>query len=326
MDNREKMAPTQPESGRYYTIDELLALMEPQHRADQETTRRCIAGLTCHAAQLAAQGQEEQLPQLRRLCVEMAEFWGLTEDDTPKGFQEMAERYRSEFDSAVSAARSLEQSLELGERAKADILAGLELYAQEMRCNGPELEQWATECDVLAEMLEEQWQMAVTPWQAEGGRSCTIGEPHALVEPQYPNFEETIYGCVTGLMDYAAQLAVQGQEEQISPLYNICMGMDIYWGLSEGHAPKCFQELPWQFPETFDHAVSEAKAADHIPTLTDQAKENILAGLKLYAQDMRNSDPDFEQCVTSCEVLAQTLTEQWQAESAPSQQTMGGIC
>ena len=168
MDNREKNAPVQSGSGKGYTINEFLALIEPQYREYKNTMRRCIAGLTCHAAQLAAQGQEEQLPQLRRLCVEMAEFWGLTEDDTAKGFQEMAERYRNEFDSAVSAARSLGQSLALGEQAKADILAGLELYAQEMRCNGPELEQWATECDVLAETLEAQWQTDTAPQQQIG--------------------------------------------------------------------------------------------------------------------------------------------------------------
>lgn len=168
MDNREKNEPAQAGNIRHYTIDELLAEIEPQYREYKNTMRQCIAGLTCHAAQLAAQGQEEQLPQLRRLCVDMAEFWGLTEDDTPKGFQEMAERYRNEFDSAVSAARSLGQSLALGEQAKADILAGLELYAQEMRFTDPELEDWAVECDILAETLEEQWQMEAISKQQTG--------------------------------------------------------------------------------------------------------------------------------------------------------------
>ena len=158
MDNREEMTPAQPERGRTYTIDELLALMEPRYWADQETTRRCIAGLTCYAAQLAAQGQEEQIPQLRRICVEMAEFWGLTEDDTPKGFQAMAERYRNEFDGAVSAARKLGQSLELGERAKTDILDGLERYAQEMALNGDDMKEWVTECKALSEQLQAEWQ------------------------------------------------------------------------------------------------------------------------------------------------------------------------
>lgn len=93
MDNREQPMPIQLEGGKAYTIDELLARMEPQYREYKNTIRRCITGLTCCAAQLAAQGREEQLPQLRRLCVEMAEFWGLTEDDTPKGYRVMAERY-----------------------------------------------------------------------------------------------------------------------------------------------------------------------------------------------------------------------------------------
>lgn len=173
MDNREQPMPIQLEGGKAYTIDELLARMEPQYREYKNTIRRCITGLTCCAAQLAAQGREEQLPQLRRLCVEMAEFWGLTEDDTPKGYRVMAERYRNEFDGAVSAARDSGCIPELGGRAKEDILAGLELYAQEMRCSGPELEQWAAECDVLAETLKEQWRMDSCPQQqTEIGGMC----------------------------------------------------------------------------------------------------------------------------------------------------------
>ena len=79
--------------------------MEPQYQAYKNTMRQCIAGLTEHAARLAAQGQEEQLPTFRRLLTDMAEFWGLAEDDTPKGYREMVEQIGSTFDQAVSAAR-----------------------------------------------------------------------------------------------------------------------------------------------------------------------------------------------------------------------------
>lgn len=63
MDNRETSAPCQPErSVTCYTIDELLARMEPQYREYKNTIRQCIVGLTGYAAQLAAKGQEEQVP------------------------------------------------------------------------------------------------------------------------------------------------------------------------------------------------------------------------------------------------------------------------
>lgn len=158
MDNGEKGVPVQPEHGRGYTIDELLVRMEPQYQEYKNTMRQCIAGLTEHVARLAAQGQEESLPRLRQLCIEMAEFWGLTEDDTPKGYQEMVDHFGSTFDSAVSAARDSGQAPELSAQAKQNILDGLELYAQEMRLNDEQLEDWAVECDILAEDLEEQWQ------------------------------------------------------------------------------------------------------------------------------------------------------------------------
>ena len=88
MDNREKIGAVQPGREKIYTLDELLKVMEPQYQVYKFTMRQCIAGLTEHAARLAAQGQEKSLPRLRQLCIEMAEFWGLTEEDTPRGYRE----------------------------------------------------------------------------------------------------------------------------------------------------------------------------------------------------------------------------------------------
>ena len=150
MDNRK--------NGRGYTIDELLAAMEPQYRAYKNTMRECIAGLTGHAAQLAAQGEEEQLPIFRKMIVEMAGFWGLAETDTPKAFQEMTDLYQDTFDRAVSAARDSGCAPELSEQAKADILTGLKLYADEMEAVG-DMGRWIDECDTLADQLRTEWGM-----------------------------------------------------------------------------------------------------------------------------------------------------------------------
>ncbi len=166
MDNREKTGLSQPEASKAYTLDELLERIGPQYQAYKLTMRQCIAGLTEQAAWLAAQNQEEQFPCLRQLCIEMAEFWGLTEDDTPKGYREMAEQFGSVFDNAVSAARDSGHAPELSEQTKQNILDGLELYAQEMRANDDQLEDWAVECEILAEDLEEHWQLeAAAPQQ-----------------------------------------------------------------------------------------------------------------------------------------------------------------
>ena len=160
MDNRENTTPVPTEGGKGYTIDELLAKMEPQYQAYQNTIRTCIAGLTDHAAQLAARGQEEQLPMFRRMIVEMAAFWGLAEQDTPKAFQEMTEMYQDTFDRVVSAAKDVGCASELTEQNKADILTGLDLYAQEMENSG-DMEQWIDECDMLAAQLRAEWEMEV---------------------------------------------------------------------------------------------------------------------------------------------------------------------
>ena len=157
MSDRDVPIPAQSGNEKRYTVDEFLAQIEPQYRQYKDTMRKCIAGLTEYAAQMAAQHQEENLPQFRRLCIEMAEFWGLTDDDTPKGYQKMAEQYGSAFDQAVSAARESGQAPEMSELARQGVLDGLDLYAREMRANDKSLEDWATECDVLAEGLERQW-------------------------------------------------------------------------------------------------------------------------------------------------------------------------
>ena len=148
MDNREKG----------YTIDELLAEMEPQYRVYRNTIRDCISGLTGHAARLAAEGEEGQLPTLRRMIGDMSDFWGLAEDTTPKACQETREQYESAFDQAVSAARDSGSAPELSEQARADILAGLELHAPEMSATG-DMEKWIDECDSLAAQLRTEWGM-----------------------------------------------------------------------------------------------------------------------------------------------------------------------
>ena len=158
MDNREQTSPAQGENTRGYTVDELLAQMEPQYQAYKNTMRQCIAGLTEHAARLAAQGQEEQLPTFRRLITDMAEFWGLTDDDTPKGYREMTEQIGSTFDQAVSAARDSSGAPELSTQTKTDILNGLRLYAEEMTDCG-DLEQWIAECNALSSQLQRDWRM-----------------------------------------------------------------------------------------------------------------------------------------------------------------------
>ena len=157
MDNREKTAPEQSENVRRCTIDELLALMEPQYREDQNTIRQCIAGLAEHAAQLAAKGQEEQIPRLRELCIEMAEFWGLAEDDTWEGYRKLEEQIGGGFDSAISAARDSGRAPDMSEQTRQNILDGLERYAQEMALNGDDMGEWVAECEALSEQIRTEY-------------------------------------------------------------------------------------------------------------------------------------------------------------------------
>lgn len=148
MDDKSGPFRIQPGDGKSYTVSEYLALIEPQFREQRETIRQCIDGLTVYASNLAAKRQEEQIPQLRRICVEMSGSWGL---DEPK-------QYPTSFDEAISEARRSGQGSALDEKTRQDILKGLELYAKEMMRGGG-MEQWIIECDILAEQLQVEWRV-----------------------------------------------------------------------------------------------------------------------------------------------------------------------
>lgn len=159
MDNREQTGLPQSETKKFYTLDEVQEMIEPQSQRDKNTMRQCIAGLTEFAARLAVQGREDQFPRLRQLCVEMAMFWDLIDGETVARFPEVEERFGGAFDSAVAAARESDRAPELSAQTKQNIFDGLELYAEELRNNDEELEDWAVECEILAEDLEEQWKL-----------------------------------------------------------------------------------------------------------------------------------------------------------------------
>ncbi len=138
-----------------YTIDELLALMEPVYRQQKAAVEKCVAGLTVHAAGLAARGREADISKLGNFISAMAQFWDL----------ETSEQRIAEFEQAVAAARDASEAPALTEQGKADILTGLALYAEEMRTVDPDLEEWAAECDSFAEALEDHWRTEAAPSQ-----------------------------------------------------------------------------------------------------------------------------------------------------------------
>ena len=225
MDNREQTSPVQCENTRRNTIDELLARIEPQYREYKAAIRKCIAGLTDHAARLAAQGQEEQLPTFRRLITDMAEFWGLTEDDTPKGYREMTEQIGNTFDQAVSAARDSSGAPELSAQTKTDILNGLRLYAEEMMDCG-DLEQWIAECDALSSRLQRDWRMeASSPQPLQAGMEMSKSDFWELIAGAKKECGQNMGSSINWL---TSQLIARGPQQTQDFTYI----MDGYMSLS----------------------------------------------------------------------------------------------
>jgi len=148
-----------------YTIDELLALMEPVYRQKKAAVEKCIAGLTVHAAGLSAEGWDADVCDLRKFVTGMAQFWDL----------EASEQHIAAFEEAVAAVRNSGEAPVLTGQDKADILTGLALYAEEMRMVDPGLEEWAADCDHLAETLKGQW-------QAEAAQAQQTNSPQQNME------------------------------------------------------------------------------------------------------------------------------------------------
>ncbi len=151
MDN--KQLPPQEGHEAGYMIEEFLTIMEPVFQRQQAVVDQCVAGLTVYAADLAAKGRD--VTELGRFVSGMAEFW---DPDT-------ADQHTAAYEQAVTVARDSGVAPMLTEQDKADIRAGLALYAEEIRTVDPELEYWAAECDSFAEALEEHWRTEAAPSQ-----------------------------------------------------------------------------------------------------------------------------------------------------------------
>lgn len=143
-----------------YTLDEYLKLIEPTYQVYEDYIRKCVAGLTTVAAQRAALHQEEDVPKLRKIILEMVPFWGLDggADVDKETARRMERRYRESFDQAVSAARQSGKAPLLPDSAKEEILIALEIHCQELENDGA-LDDWAEECATLKGQLRSEWQM-----------------------------------------------------------------------------------------------------------------------------------------------------------------------
>ena len=142
-----------------YTLEEFGKLIEPTYQVYDEYIRRCVVGLTTIAAQRAALHQEENIPKLRQIIMEMVPFWGLDRgaDVDKETARQMDRQYRESFDQAVSAARRSGQAPSLPDSARKEIMIALEIHRQELENNeGPD--EWIEECVWLQGHLQSEWQ------------------------------------------------------------------------------------------------------------------------------------------------------------------------
>lgn len=142
-----------------YTLDEFLKLIEPTYQVYEDYIRKCGAGLTTVAAQRAALHQEEDIPKLRKIILEMVPFWGLDggADVDKETARRMEQRYRESFDRAVAAAGQSGEAPSLSDSTRKDVLIALEIHRQELENDGT-LDDWAEECATLKGQLQSEWQ------------------------------------------------------------------------------------------------------------------------------------------------------------------------
>lgn len=142
-----------------YTLDEFLKLIEPTYQVYEDYIRKCVAGLTTVAAQRAALHQEEDIPKLRKIILEMVPFWGLDggADVDKETARRMEQQYRESFDRAVAAAGRSGEAPSLSDSTRKDVLIALEIHHQELENDGT-LDDWVEECATLKGQLQSEWQ------------------------------------------------------------------------------------------------------------------------------------------------------------------------
>lgn len=143
-----------------YNLDEYLKLIEPTYQVYEDYIRKCVAGLTTIAAQRAANHQEDDIPMLRQIVLQMVPFWGLDGgiDVDAETSRRMEMQYRESFDQAVLAARHSGTAPSLPDGDKESVLIALEIHRQELENDGT-LDDWAEECATLMGQLQSEWQM-----------------------------------------------------------------------------------------------------------------------------------------------------------------------
>lgn len=157
----------------------------------------------------------------------------------------------------------------------------------------------------------------------DNSKMYTLPRALELLKPIYAKYEITIKKCISGLTDYAAGLASAGQTAPIPGLRKYILDMANFWGLNDDFSKEGYHRLVQEYGGAFDQAVARGEVSPNYPALSEQAKADIIAGLKLYAKEMAESG-DMEKFVEKCRKLEADLKTQW-AEQAPQGMTMGGM-
>ena len=145
-----------------YTLEEFRELIEPTYQVYEDYIRKCVAGLTILAAQRAALHQEDDIPKLGNIVLEMVPFWGLDGGAyaDKESVRQMERQYRDAFDQAVSTAQQSGEAPSLPDSTRKEVLIALEIHRQELENDG-ELGDWIDECVSLQEQLRSEWRLDV---------------------------------------------------------------------------------------------------------------------------------------------------------------------
>lgn len=142
---------------RYYTLTELLEVMEPQNKKDKALAVRCIEGLTEYAAELrqkAGPGCQERISALRELVGCLAGYWVLMEE--PGGMYDV--EYQEVFDRRMAEAEVSDHTWSPSSNQKCDTVYGLYRYALDLIPNfGRESEKEVLELRDLIREIEQFW-------------------------------------------------------------------------------------------------------------------------------------------------------------------------
>ncbi len=130
---------------------------------------------------------------------------------------------------------------------------------------------------------------------------------------QYAKIKKEMRPCISGLMDYAANLALTDDQSLLPDLREMVVSMGPFWEDSGDERIGWRQTREQHYGEAFDQVVSAAQESGQAPVMDSKKIEQIFAGLNYHAEE-RSADLD-TYSIWQCCRMCRRLQQEWEGKT-----------